>query len=150
MEKWGIRPSRLTILGLCQDKIRSLVRYWWVALETLDIWRFEGVSYEYKPFNYFWTPNGEIGHNHPLRAGVCWSTVEMSRMDMFLTYYKKGYLNPGSKVSIEKDSKRYLLCPLWSLGLGPDDVGSNPRIELTAFKQRSLGFGSDDVGSSLR
>ena len=108
------------------------------------------MSYEYKPFNYFWTPNGEIGHNHPLRAGVCWSTVEMSRMDMFLTYYKKGYLNPGSKVSIERDSKGCLLCPLWNLGLGPDDVGSNPRIEVTACEQRSLGFGSDDVGSSLR
>ena len=73
----------------------------------------------------------------------------MSRMDMFLKYYKKGYLNP-SKVSIERDSKGYLVCPLWSLGLGPDDVGSNPRIELTALKQRSLGFGSDDVSSSLR
>ena len=60
-------------------------------------------------------------------------SVGISRMDIFLMYYKKGYLNPGSKVSIERDSKGCLLCPLWSLGLGPDDVGSNPRIKLTAL-----------------
>ena len=127
LEKWGIRPSRLTILRLCQNKIGSLVRCWWVALETFDIWKMWGVSYEYKPLLfYLWTPNGKIGYNHPLRAGVCW---DMSRMDMFLMlaevvsnmnkstkskrgFVPEGYLNPGFKMSMERDSKMCLLCPL--------------------------------------
>ena len=39
----------------------------------------------------------------------------------------EGYLNPGSKVSMERNSKSNLLCILRSFNLGPDDVGSSLR-----------------------
>ena len=62
----------------------------------------------------------------------------------------EGYLNPGSKMSMERDSKRCLLCPLRSLGLGSDDVGSSLRsgIEFTALGGLGLEYGG--TGSEIQ
>ncbi len=53
-------------------------------------------------------------------------------------------------MSMERDSKRCLLCPLWSLGFGPDDVGSSLRSEIEFKALRGLGLGSGDTGSEIQ
>ena len=62
----------------------------------------------------------------------------------------EGYLNPGSKMSMERDSKRCLLCPLRSLGLGSDDVGSSLRSEIKFTALGGAGLGSGDAGSEIQ
>ena len=94
----------------------------------------------------------------------CW---DVSRMDISLMLAKvvsnmdkstkskkgfvlEGYLNPGSKMSMERDSKRCLLCPLRSLGLGSDDVGSSLRSGIEFTASGGLGLGSGGTGSEIQ
>ena len=76
----------------------------------------------------------------------CW---DMSRMDLFLMLAKlvsnmnkkaraksffvlEGYLNPGSKISMERDNNSDIMCPLQGFNLGTGNVGSYLRSEIEA------------------